>query len=567
MRFSLCVICGNEEHHIVTMLSSFAPIFDELSLVRAIGAQKPDKTVDLARDWCAANGKDFRFAEHQNELGAHEWEHVDSFAAARNAAFAGGTGDWLIWADCDDILAASDGFREKLEKLDPGVAMVRCLYDVRGSSKKLFRERAIRRTAFEQNRKWHHPVHENLLLLPGDRHEDWQAPVWVHAPIEVKRENRRRNLRILAHSVRETASQFFYIHQEHYCSQNRDAAVEFGKLALGFPNLAPAFRYETLLNLARMNNSHREARQMLLDAHGIFPWCREALAGLILLNFERKDYRMALWWANQMLTLREPLNEDRPWTHEPKYYGWAGYDLGARAHRVAGSTARAEVLQWQFHAGATPRISLIHATRGRSSQAVSTRDLWLNTAANPSQVEHIFAVDADDEQSVEMSKQFVSVVSDRKSCVAAWNLAAKKARGDILIQLSDDWTAPMNWDERLLRSIGARNPQQDSFVVAVNDGHRKDDLLCMAILSRARLEAQGGEVFHEGYESVFSDNEFSARAFADKCVIDARDTLTFQHHHPLFGKGKMDATYQHNNSRERFNAGQALFRARNPNAP
>lgn len=566
MRFSLCVICGNEEQHILTMLASFAPIFDELSLVRAIGAQKPDKTFEMARDWCAENGKAFRFSDHQNELGAHEWQHVDSFAAARNAAFAQGTGDWLIWADCDDVLTEAAGFRERLEQLDAGVAMVRCLYDVRGSSKKLFRERAVRRAFFENNRKWHHPVHENLLLLPGDKHEDWPAPVWVHAPVEVKRENRRRNLRILAHSVRETASQFFYIHQEHYCSQNRDAAIEFGKLALGFPNLAPAFRYETLINLARMNSSHRKAKQLLLEAHGIFPWCREALAGLILLCFERKDYRMATWWANQMLGLREPLNEDRPWTHEPKFYGWAGYDLGARAYRAHGNTARAEVLQWQFHAGASPKITLLHATRGRSSQAVSTREMWLNAAADPSRVEHIFAVDADDEPSVEMAKQFVSVVSDRKSCVAAWNLAARKARGDILVQLSDDWTPPMNWDKHLLAVVGERDPQKEQFVIAISDGHRKDDLLCMAILSRARLQAQDGELFHEGYESVWSDNEFSHRAFADGCVIDARKTLTFTHHHPAFGKGRMDATYQHNNTRERFEAGQALFRARNPSA-
>ena len=278
MRVSLCVICGNERQHIETMLASFGPVFDEFCLVRAIGAKQPDETVDLAREWCRKNGKDFVFADHLNGLGTEKWEHVDSFADARNEAFALGTGDWLIWADCDDVIEQAEDFRARLDALSSEVKMVRCLYDVRGSSKKLFRERAIRAESFRAGRKWHHPVHENLLLLAGDKHEDWQSPVWVHLPVEVKRDNRRRNLRILSHSVKEAATQYFYIHQEHYCSQNRDAALEFGKLALAFPNLPAAFRYEALLNCARLSNSHREAHQFLMDAHGIFPWCREALA-------------------------------------------------------------------------------------------------------------------------------------------------------------------------------------------------------------------------------------------------------------------------------------------------
>ena len=564
MRVSLCVICGNERQHILTMLRSFAPLFDELSLVRAIGAKEADETFLLAQSFCKENGKAFTGSDYRNGTGAEKWDHVDSFANARNAAFSQASGDWLIWADCDDIIEQPEEFRSKLKTLSSEVVMIRCLYDVRGSGKKLFRERAIRRETYAAGRKWHHDVHENLLLLDGDKHEDWQAPVWVHVPVEVKRENRRRNLRILSHAAREAATQYFYIHQEHYCSQHRDAAMEYGKIALAFPNLPPAFRYETLLNCARLSNSHRDAHSWLMDAHGIFPWCREALAALMLLSFEKKDYKRAIWWADKMLALREPIAEDRPWTHEPKFYGWAGYDLGARAYRAGGNSAMAGVLQWQFHEGATPKISLLHATRGRTSQAVHCRDLWLNAAAKPSQIEHIFAVDSDDKVSCEMAKQFVSVVSDKTSCVAAWNLAAKSARGDILVQLSDDWTPPLNWDQKLLESVKDRDPQKDAFVIAVGDGSRRDDLLCMAILSRARYEAQDGEVFHEGYQSVFSDNEFSFRAFRDKCVVDLRQSLIFEHHHPSFGKGQMDATYRHNNQKDRYEAGQALFKVRNP---
>ena len=188
--------------------------------------------------------------------------------------------------------------------------------------------------------------------------------------------------------------------------------------------------------------------------------------------------------------------------------------------------------------------------------------MWLNAAENPSQVEHIFAVDSDDNESLGMANQFISVISQKKTCVAAWNLAARKASGDLIIQLSDDWVPCLHWDSKLLALVKGRNLNEEQIVISVNDGHRKDDLLCMAILSRARLEAQG-DLFFDGYESVFSDNEFSYRAFADGIVIDARSSLRFDHLHPAFGKAKMDKTYEHNNSEERYKRGELLFNERN----
>ena len=39
--------------------------------------------------------------------------------------------------------------------------------------------------------------------------------------------------------------------------------------------------------------------------------------------------------------------------------------------------------------------------------------------------------------------------------------------------------------------VETRDLKREPVVIAVSDGHRTDKLLCMAILSRARLEAQG----------------------------------------------------------------------------
>ena len=301
MILSLCVIAGNEAAQIGSMLDSFNGVIDEVSLVRAIGSQEPDATEQIVRDWCLQNSVGFVFSEYRNGATAQAWKHVDSFAKARNQSFAQSCGDWLIWADCDDVIADAERLRYRLSQLSEDVLMVRCPYDVRGTGKKLHRERIVRRSAFSAGRIWHHDVHENLLLLPNDRHFDWETPVWHHQPIAIKQDNRKRNLAILGRSVAESATQYFYVHQEHYCAGNKTAAEQFGRIALSFPNLDDSFRYEVQLNLARLVASRREAMGFAMGAHGVFPWCREAIASIILLAFERNDGKRASFWASRIV--------------------------------------------------------------------------------------------------------------------------------------------------------------------------------------------------------------------------------------------------------------------------
>ncbi len=564
MRISLCVICGNEEAVIGRFLDSFAPCFDELSLCRAVGASPPDKTAEIARRWCQDAGKAYVFSEYRNRPNASELYHIDDFGAARNTAFENGTGDWLVWADCDDLIDQPEELRRVLSRPECG-DLVRFDYDVIGTNKKPKRERAIRRSIFAAGNRWQFAVHENLLVAPGTPIGDYATPVWIHQPRINGTENRRRNKAILSRTLVNASANYFYVHQEWFCEGERINAQRFGELALAFPDLDPSFRYETNLNLARIAADNRAALRHALDAHSVFPWCREAMALIALIFMEREDGARALHWAQRLNETPLPSEEKRPWTHEPKWYGWAARDVLARCQRIAGEhTAAAET---QAVMG-EPVFSLIHATRGRPAQASECRNHWLNLAANPERIQHIFCVDADDAKSLRLGKQFEHVVSDRKSCVAAWNLGATAARGKILVQLSDDWLPVPGWDAKLLAEIeNAGKATADEFVIAVSDGHRTDDLLCMAILSRARYERQGGEMFSDEYQSVFSDNEFSHRAFRDGVVIDARPRITFHHNHPAFGAAPMDATYAHNNQPERYKTGEATFRRRNPEVP
>ena len=199
------------------------------------------------------------------------------------------------------------------------------------------------------------------------------------------------------------------------------------------------------------------------------------------------------------------------------------------------------------------KISLLHATRGRPAMAYKARATWLDRAHNPDAIEHIFALDEDDET----IGPFVTcrhAMNYLRGPVAAWNEAAWFSKGEILIQLSDDWEPPMHWDKLIIDAIGDTSKPA---VLAVSDGHRTDNLLCMAILNRARYKQQG-YLFHPEFFSVFSDNHFTDRAYADDVVIDAKH-IVIEHLHPAFGKAEMDETYARSNSTQNYDRGSKTF--------
>lgn len=551
---SLCMIVGNEAAHIVRCLSSFSDTFDELSLVVATGSIEPDETEALATEWCREKGKLLTVSRYVNGAGAEAWPHVDNFATARNAAFAQACGDWLFWADADDIIEAPEALRAAIENTAADALFFQ--YRVPGTNKAPMRERVISRRLWREGRRWVNAVHENIAVLPTDSREHLAAPVWVHAPLASKPRSHDRNLRILSRNLNSACSELFYAHAEHVCAGSRKKAREIGLAALAMPNLPDSFRLEIMLNMGRTCDDNKEAVEWFGRAYAFAPHLREPLAGLALTYMSIGDHVRCHAAATAMIRIPEPEFNRRSWAHEAKWYGWAGDDLFARACRLVGEPVPPHV---------PPRIALLHATRGRESKAWQCREAWLAMASKPEAVEYVMAVDSDDEKSVELARQFNHVIVEPGGgCVRAWNAAAMAARADVLIQLSDDWTPTLGWDDAILAEFAGVN---GAAVLAVGDGHRKDDLLCMAIVNRARLEQQSGVMFSSAYQSVYSDNEFSHRAWRDGVVIDARERIAFTHDHPAFGVGKMDSTYAASNSRERYIEGWSTFCQRNPDAP
>jgi glycosyltransferase involved in cell wall biosynthesis len=545
MKISLACIAGNEELVVDRFLDTFQPHFDEVIIVRAIGNQKPDRTIDIARR------RGCVICEYLNQN--KEWPHVDDFAAARNAAFEEATGDWVVWADLDDIAEGLETLRPDLEKLPPEVLMLQAPYVVPDQRIAFnMRERAVRRGSF----KWVGAVHEFLSPVDPQQYPYVSSDRvrWIHAPLASRDTKARaeRNIRILESLETQTAGELYYLFSEYSQHEGKqELALPVAQKFLAHPDAGDVEKYEVFHLLASMCDSPETIASFLHQAYRIAPHRAEALYELANLELTAGNPQRGLAYIRSAQALPLPAKKD--WNLRSEFYGHSGRSLLWQAMRMTGESGHANALEFNSWVQAGGDISLLHATRGRPEQASRCRALWLDRATQPEKIEHIFAVDQNDDESNALLR-FRSVVCPvGGGCVAAWNQAAKVSSGQILLQLSDDWIPPRGWDEELRRRLDTSKEQ----VLQISDGNRNDDLLCMAILTRKRHEKQG-YLFHPDFTGVFSDNWFTDCAHRDGVIVPAKD-LVFEHAHPVFGKGQMDATYEKQNSIPAYKYNQAVY--------
>ncbi len=561
MKISLCAITGNEEPHVLRFLASFKPCFDELCLVRAIGSAEPDGTLKLARKWCAANGKAYREGEYKNSGDAADWPHVDDFARARAASLALATGDLWFWADLDDTISDGVKWRAEVETLmrDGTRQLVISPYAIPHSGEHLIRERVFR---VGGPASWVKPIHENVLYPNLDTTAKGSTrAAFIHEPTTAKVRDPERNLRILRKAVANAAGNAFDLHREYYMLHKATGAEDARSAAFNWANFArngpitPEQRYVAMLNQAEIAPNLADGKSIAWEAFRLYPNRRDALYMLAEHEIADDLPARAVAFCEMAATIPKPPPCGYPMPEH--FYGWCGRDIQARAYRAARMPEKADSLEVAARGGNLPRLSVLHATR-RPQEAIRARTNWMLSASEPQLVEWIFAIDEGDAEAEKLMRQFRHVKVVPNGCVAAWNAAAAVSTGAILVQMSDDWTAPRGWDTEIAQRLDTSKPQ----VLAISDGTRRDSLLCMAILTRARYEQQG-HLFHPDYRGVFSDDEFTVRAYADGVVVPAPE-LVFQHNHPAFGLGKTDAVYAAQNSTEAYAHGWQVFSRRNP---
>lgn len=213
-----------------------------------------------------------------------------------------------------------------------------------------------------------------------------------------------------------------------------------------------------------------------------------------------------------------------------------------------------------------PMFSLIY-TSVRSQLIQPVIEDWLKKAKNPEAIEVILAVDGNDQKSQEVASALTGVIPNFQwflqntppyNCVKGWNLAAEKATGQVLVQLTDDITPPDAWDEKLLALEPKDWPQRET-LIHVEDGY-VHDLMVIAFMSRPRYE-RFGYFFYPDYESMFCDTELTEAGYRDGVVIVAKHLL-FEHRHPDAHKRARDAVDAVHASKERWDRGEALFHHR-----
>lgn len=558
MKIAVCLIAGNEEELINRALDSAYTVTDTVVVVRAIGGQKPDSTLDVARQRGCITG------EYRNSPATAQWPFVDDFAAARNQAFQLGMdagADWLMWLDCDDVLpdGAGEAIRKACATTEEDWLLAE--YELPKHGKAVWRERCFR----AGTAAWFHGCHEKCVPVAQDGRDSLKVRICrdfkvVHDPLCEKSGSQERNINILRWRYAEAQHLAFYLHYEYYLIGKRDEAVRYGLEALRMQDLDGVYRYEVLLNLALLAAENAHGQDMLQKAIKLCPSRREAHHLLSLLQMDAGQGEEAVKTAEHCLTLAAPRVQE--WTHRPDVYGWKGQATLAWAYRCAGKTDKAEAVESaMLQHGGKPRISLLHATRGRWSQAISSMNTWMARASDAFRVEHIFAIDEDDAESREKLARFRHVVSPKDGySVGAWNAAAKAATGDVLIQMADDFEPPAGWDDAVVKALNGEvfAPR----VLRVKDGIREDGLITLAIVTRRWLE-QEGHLFDPQFRNVYSDNDLTSRAIKAKAIIEAPH-LVFHHHHPVAGKAKMDATYQRGNDMAEYERAAALYKAKHP---
>lgn len=541
------LICGNEEVRIERCVKSLQQICDEIVIIRAIGALKPDETIKIAKSLGCHVG------EYKNSPLVSFWEHLDNFGEARNLAFSAayelaGKEGWVMWADCDDVIANHmvEPHKKMLAECKDEFSWIVTDYVIPEQNKRAPRERFFR----YQSAWWHRPIHENAQPT-----RDIKA--WIRRDLEIlhqppmgPRPSSERNRRILLHADRMTSHFKFYLHYENYIANKPEEAAKYGAEALSLADLDGVNRYETLMNCATLC-SGEPALKLAKQAMELEPKRREAFGLAASIYLDEKKPKEALKIVRQMKEI--PVPSFPQWTHRSEWYGWKADHLEQWCLRELGKINEADKAQKQIlKKSDRPTISLIHATRGRPIQAIKCMNNWLGKAAVPERVEHIFVFDEDDKTS-EILKRFRHEIQKQDGySVGAWNLGAKASKGDILIQLSDDWEPPTHWDELIEMRMDTHQPQ----VLRISDGYRKDNLLCMAILTRKYYKKNG--LFNPLFRNVYSDNDFTARAEKNGAVIDARD-LVFIHHHPFFEGFSPDEIYARGNSAEEYKRAKEIF--------
>lgn len=202
------------------------------------------------------------------------------------------------------------------------------------------------------------------------------------------------------------------------------------------------------------------------------------------------------------------------------------------------------------------KFTLIHPSRSRPQKSFETIQKWTKYTG-VHDVEIIVSIDSDDPLKDQYFKLYESswslLIGDNRSAVDAINNAAKIAKGDILIVVSDDTDCPADWAGVIARATEG----QEDFVLKVFDNIQKW-VITMPIIDRVYYN-RFGYIYHPDYKHMFCDTDLTHTAELLGKII-WRNDIIFPHLHYSVAKAKRDDINDRADST--WNEGKRLYLSR-----
>lgn len=447
MKIILSAIVGNESPVIERFIRSFAPAVDEFVFVIATGNQEPDETREIIQRVSSDLGKHAKIRAYEN---AHDFDHVDNFGAARNASLSYAEsqsldGDYIIWADADDVLApgAAEAIRAAAESGEKDAYIMP--YNVRGDKQVVWRERMIKAGL---GARWKHAIHEQLHFPRDVEYRMIKDATFLHLPLETKEGGHARNLAILQGELEDTPRTLFYLAQEYFQSGKVTEFKPVAQAALILGGLTNIEEYEILMQIAQTPGA--ESKKLAAEAYALMPDRREALALLINYAIIDGDPDRAMELAEAMMALGNP--KRTYWSLNHEWYGWKGDELYRQCLRLNGKEESADN-DWESSVDDDAKtVSVIHPVNGQPEQSLAIREAWLSLATHPSNVEYIFAINESDARSLSVLKGFKHTITDDPSPL-----------GKVAIKINEETLPAQGWDE----AIDAKQSKPERELAAV----------------------------------------------------------------------------------------------------
>jgi len=564
-KIHLGIIAGNEEAMIGRFLDSFQSHVDSVSVVRAIGNQSPDKTLDIAKERGCIVGEYWNAPDRQ-------WEHVDNFAAARNQTFAlapEGT-DYVMWADCDDLLSDTGAAVLKMlrDGKDPQADVIYAPYVTNAAGSYARRVRLLKASAYD---KWINAVHEDIEHKPESK-LIWSNELQViHMPVNNKRTSVVRNRRILEAipETERTGREWWFLFRECEVQQDIPKALEAAVIATGRDDLGDEEKFCAYQTIGRWLKDVDEAERPLLEAVRLMPHRREGYAELAKVHLARGSASKALAYVNAMEA--QPMPNEPSWTHDASLFGWRAHDLKCLALAKNGKPEDANRIRKAWHKRNKVRLAIGHPTC-RPEKAIAVREMAFSRAAKPDQLAYYFGVNEGDKAVVDALAHYPHAVSQavpegHASAVANYNAAARAAAESgarIFVMLQDDLYPPHGFDEMIVRAFEGH--MDSPAVLHLHDGFRKEgDPIMVAMCYNWRWWLGREWLLCPESEGYWSDSEYSFRAYRDTKVINGRH-IQLYHDHPVFTGAASDEEYQRQQNPVANARGREIFVRRNPDA-